>query len=64
MAGTVRQHGRESRESKEEPAPKSGMSVQEAGHHGGQRVRELVEEGKHAEGETGKSTKGTGQKKS
>jgi uncharacterized protein len=29
------------------------MSVREAGHKGGQRVRELVEEGKESEGDRG-----------
>ncbi len=30
------------------------MSVREAGHKGGQRVRELVEEGKESEGQGGR----------
>lgn len=29
---------------------KGSMTVEEAGHKGGQRVRELIEEGKEAEG--------------
>jgi len=29
---------------------KGSMTVEEAGHKGGQRVRELIEEGKQAEG--------------
>ncbi len=34
---------------------KGSMTVEEAGHKGGQRVKELIEEGKQAEGtETGK----------
>ncbi|MDC3959410.1 hypothetical protein [Polyangium jinanense] len=32
---------------------KGSMTVEEAGRMGGQRVRELVEEGKQAEGEQG-----------
>jgi hypothetical protein len=31
---------------------KGSMTVEEAGHKGGQRVRELIEEGKKAEGDT------------
>ena len=33
------------------------MSVREAGHKGGQRVRELVEEGKESEGGRGNSNR-------
>lgn len=32
------------------------MTVEEAGHLGGQRVRELIQEGKEAEGERRKET--------
>jgi len=33
---------------------KGSMTVEEAGHKGGQRVKELVQEGKKSEGETRK----------
>ena len=40
---------------KTEKGSKGSMTVVEAGHRGGQRVRELIEEGKQAEGmETGR----------
>ncbi|MDI1451988.1 hypothetical protein [Polyangium sp. 6x1] len=40
---------------------KGSLTVEEAGRMGGQRVRELVEEGKQAEGEQGGGSSGGGQ---
>ncbi|MDI1482142.1 hypothetical protein [Polyangium sp. y55x31] len=40
---------------------KGSMTVEEAGRMGGQRVRELVEEGKQAEGEQGGESSRSGQ---
>ncbi|MDI1430533.1 MULTISPECIES: hypothetical protein [Polyangium] len=40
---------------------KGSMTVEEAGRMGGQRVRELVEEGKQAEGEQGGGASGGSQ---
>ncbi|HVK69772.1 MAG TPA: hypothetical protein VM694_35180 [Polyangium sp.] len=40
---------------------KGSMTVEEAGRMGGQRVRELVEEGKQAEGEQGGGSSGGSQ---
>ncbi len=47
------------RSEKEEPRRevKGTMTVQEAGHKGGQRVKELIEEGKEAEGKGPRSKK-------
>ncbi|WP_169338851.1 hypothetical protein [Stutzerimonas azotifigens] len=41
----------------------SGMSVNEAGHKGGQRVKELVEEGKQTERSTSSSSRRNEQKR-
>ncbi len=44
------------KEDRTTPSSGSGeMTVEEAGHKGGQRVRELVEEGKEKESEGGRS---------
>jgi hypothetical protein len=60
MAGERRiSRGSTEEERSREKEGKGSMTVEEAGHLGGQRVRELIEEGKKAEGEESSPSEAT-----